>query len=103
MKDHNALRREAPGLASRMSIIYRAIDQLKPDPANPHRHSTKQIRQIANSISVFDFNVPILIVPVGVFDQFIFSDHDPRKMVRPYVAGSPGQYYRRSRPAARVS
>jgi len=61
MKDHNALRREAPGLASRMSIIYRAIDQLKPDPANPHRHSTKQIRQIANSISVFDFNVPILI------------------------------------------
>jgi len=61
MKDHNALRREAPGLAPRMSIIYRAIDQLKPDPANPHRHSTKQIRQIANSISVFDFNVPILI------------------------------------------
>ena len=44
-----------------MSIIYCAIDQLKPDPANPHRHSTKQIRQIANSISVFDFNVPILI------------------------------------------
>jgi hypothetical protein len=28
-----------------MSIVYRAIDQLKPDPANPHRHSTKQIRQ----------------------------------------------------------
>ena len=44
-----------------MSIIYRAIDQLKPDPANPHRHSAKQIRQIADSIRVFDFNVPILI------------------------------------------
>jgi DNA modification methylase len=44
-----------------MSIIYRTIDQLKPGPANPHRHSTKQIRQIANSIRVFDFNVPILI------------------------------------------
>ena len=44
-----------------MLIVYRAIDQLKPDPANPHRRSTKQIRQIANSIRVFDFNVPILI------------------------------------------
>jgi DNA modification methylase len=44
-----------------MSIVYRAIDQLTPDPANPRRHSKKQIRQIANSINAFGFNVPILI------------------------------------------
>ena len=42
-------------------IVYRPIDQLKPDPANPRRHSKKQIRQIANSIEAFGFNVPILI------------------------------------------
>jgi len=42
-------------------IVYRAIDQLTPDPANPRRHSKKQIRQIAESIRIFGFNVPILI------------------------------------------
>jgi ParB-like nuclease family protein len=31
------------------------------DPANPRRHSKKQIRQIAESIRIFGFNVPILI------------------------------------------
>jgi len=45
----------------RMSIVYRAIDQLTPDPANPRRHSKKQIRQIANSLNAFGFNVAILI------------------------------------------
>jgi DNA modification methylase len=44
-----------------MSIVYRAIDQLTPDPANPRRHSKKQIRQIANSLNAFGFNVPIPI------------------------------------------
>jgi ParB-like chromosome segregation protein Spo0J len=44
-----------------MSIVYRAIGQLKPDPANPRRHSKKQIRQIANSIKTFGFNVPVLV------------------------------------------
>ncbi len=53
-----ASRREA---ASLISIVYRAIDQLKLDPANPRLHSKKQIRQIANSIETFGFNVPILI------------------------------------------
>ena len=42
-------------------MVYRAIDQLKPDPTNARRHSKKQIRQIANSIEGFGFNVPILI------------------------------------------
>jgi hypothetical protein len=44
-----------------LAIVYRQIDQLTPDPANPRRHSCKQIRQIANSIRAFGLNVPILI------------------------------------------
>src|SRR5271163_4557932 len=47
--------------AGDLAVVYRPIDQLKPDPANPRRHSKKQIRQIANSIQAFGFNVPILI------------------------------------------
>jgi DNA modification methylase len=44
-----------------LAIIYRCVDGLKLDPANPRRHNRKQIRQIANSIKAFGFNVPILI------------------------------------------
>jgi ParB-like chromosome segregation protein Spo0J len=61
MNNLRASGREAASRAPRMSIVYRAIDQLKPDPANPRRHSKKQIRQIANSIKTFRFNVPVLV------------------------------------------
>ena len=44
-----------------LEIIFRSRAELKPDPANPRRHSKKQIKQIAKSISVFGFNVPILV------------------------------------------
>jgi hypothetical protein len=37
------------------------VEELKTDPADPRRHSKKQIRQIAASIETFGFNVPILI------------------------------------------
>src|SRR5205814_1472134 len=53
--------RETASLAPRISIVYRPIGQLKPDPANPRLHSKKQIRQIAKSIEAFGFNVPILV------------------------------------------
>jgi ParB-like nuclease domain len=46
---------------SSLEIIYRPRDRLRPDPANPRCHSKKQIRQIAESIKAFGFNVPILI------------------------------------------
>ena len=49
------------GVPYRMSVTYRRIEELKPDPANPRRHSGKQIRQIRNSVKAFGFNVPILI------------------------------------------
>ena len=44
-----------------LKIVYCRIDALKPDPANPRRHTRKQVRQIAESIKAFGFNVPILI------------------------------------------
>src|SRR5205807_7492897 len=46
---------------SRIEVVYRPIDQLRPDPKNARRHSRKQIRQVADSIQAFGFNVPILI------------------------------------------
>jgi hypothetical protein len=45
----------------KLAVIYRSIGELKPDPANPRRHSKKQIRKIARSIKALGFNVPILI------------------------------------------
>ena len=60
MKNRRALQK-ATSPSARLQIVYRRIDQLKPDPANPRRHSKKQVRQIADSIKVFEFNVPILI------------------------------------------
>jgi len=44
----------------RLPITYRRVEELKPDPANPRRHNRKQLRQIAESIRVFDFIVPVL-------------------------------------------
>src|SRR5438270_8341192 len=48
-------------LPEKLAVIYRSISELKPDPANPRLHSKKQIRQIANSIEIFGFNVPVLV------------------------------------------
>ena len=50
-----------PRRSKPLKIIYRSIEDLTPDPANPRRHSEKQIRQIAASIEEFGFVVPILI------------------------------------------
>ena len=44
-----------------LSVVYRPIDELKPDPRNPRQHSRAQICQIARSIQAFGFNVPILV------------------------------------------
>jgi len=44
-----------------MSIVYRRVADLKPEPLNPRHHSKKQIRQIAKSIDTFGFVVPVLV------------------------------------------
>jgi DNA modification methylase len=58
---HHRVQPVANGRPGPLEVVYRRIDELKPDPANPRRHSKKQIRQIGNSIRTFGFNVPILI------------------------------------------
>lgn len=50
------------GEARPLKVVYRLIDDLKPDPANPRRHSKKQIRQISDSLKTFGFNVPIRLM-----------------------------------------
>jgi DNA modification methylase len=62
---HHRAQPVAIGRPNPLEVIYRRIDELKPDPANPRRHSKQQIRQIANSIKAFGFNAPILIDPDG--------------------------------------
>lgn len=47
--------------AKPLDVILRPIELLKPDPANPRQHSKKQVRQIADSIASFGFNVPVLV------------------------------------------
>jgi DNA modification methylase len=63
VKRSSELRAEKHRLMPRfdLTIVYRQTDELKTDPANPRLHSNKQIRQIADSIRTFGFNVPILI------------------------------------------
>src|SRR5208283_3037576 len=45
----------------RVAVVYRSISELHPDPRNPRFRTPKQIRQIARSLEVFGFNVPILV------------------------------------------
>jgi len=44
-----------------LEVTYLRTTFLKPDPRNPRVHSDKQVRQIAQSIESFGFNVPLLI------------------------------------------
>jgi DNA modification methylase len=48
-------------LPSRLTIRHIPADSIRFDPANPREHSDRQVQQIAKSIRVFGFNVPILI------------------------------------------
>ena len=44
-----------------LEVTYLRTTSLNPDPRNPRVHSDKQVRQIAQSIESFGFNVPLLI------------------------------------------
>jgi DNA modification methylase len=46
---------------SKLNIVYQNIDQLHPNLHNARTHSKYQIRQIAESIRVFDWTTPVLI------------------------------------------
>jgi DNA modification methylase len=54
--------KEAQNMAPRnLAVEYRPVDSIRFDPQNPRLHSRKQVRQIANSIKSFGFNVPVLV------------------------------------------
>ncbi len=59
------VQQKCPATSLDLQIVYRRIDELKPDPANPRRHSPKQVRLIADSIKVFGFVTPVLIDHAG--------------------------------------
>jgi ParB-like chromosome segregation protein Spo0J len=42
-------------------VEYLPIGQLRLNQRNPRHHSKRQIKQLAHSIEVFGFNVPVLI------------------------------------------
>jgi ParB-like chromosome segregation protein Spo0J len=44
-----------------LEVEHLPIADLKLDPRNPRRHSDLQVRQIAESIKSFSFNVPVLV------------------------------------------
>ena len=49
-------------MASRtLAVEYLSVASLRLNPQNPRLHSDKQIRQLANSIRSFGFNVPVLV------------------------------------------
>jgi DNA modification methylase len=58
--NHDA-RRRGSGRAKPLKIIYQQVEQLKLDPGNPRVHAKRQIGQIASSIRIFGFNVPVLV------------------------------------------
>jgi hypothetical protein len=55
----------SPGLFSRLSVTYRAVRDLIPDPRNARTHSKRQIEQVKASIEAFGFTNPILADPEG--------------------------------------
>lgn len=48
-------------LINSLQIVYRAVSALKPRAVNSRRHTPRQVRQIAQSMRTFGYNVPILI------------------------------------------
>ncbi len=52
-------------VASRLTVTYRAIGDLIPDPRNARTHSKRQIEQLKASIEAFGFTNPILADPEG--------------------------------------
>ena len=49
-----------------LSVTYRAVGSLKPDPRNARTHPKRQVDQIIASIREFGFTNPILVDPDGV-------------------------------------
>ncbi len=48
-------------ICSELAVVYQEIQHLVPYPRNARTHSTRQIRQIADSIGAFGFTNPVLV------------------------------------------
>ena len=48
-----------------LTVVYRPVGSLMPDPRNARTHPKRQLEQIAASIREFGFTNPILIDPEG--------------------------------------
>jgi hypothetical protein len=46
-------------ISRKLAIEYRRVADLTPNPGNARKHDKKQVRQIAKSIEVFGFSVPV--------------------------------------------
>src|SRR6266481_6156523 len=57
------LRKAKAGRAQPLTVVWRRIEVLRPDPASPRSHSPEQVRRLSLSIAAFGFNVPILVDP----------------------------------------
>ncbi|CAN0497745.1 unnamed protein product, partial [Discosporangium mesarthrocarpum] len=57
--------RKESALENPLSVTYRRLSELVPDPRNARTHSKKQIEQIRASIEAFGFTNPILADPEG--------------------------------------
>ena len=62
---HEPIKTEATA-PNNLRTDLKPAEELKPNPANARIHSKKQIRQIANSIEAFGFNVPVLDAELNV-------------------------------------
>src|SRR6516165_5164588 len=59
-KRYDGQKRQSAAVRS-LKIVYRPIEELKPEPSNPLTHSKKQIRRIFNSIATFGLLCPVLV------------------------------------------
>jgi ParB-like chromosome segregation protein Spo0J len=57
----HSIRKRAATAGAPLAVVWRQVEALRPDPANPRSHSANQIRDLARSIGAFGFNVPILV------------------------------------------
>src|SRR5215469_12542468 len=57
----HSIRKPVTSAAPRLAVVWRRIETLRPDPDNPRLHGSRQIRQLAQRIAAFGFNVPILV------------------------------------------
>jgi hypothetical protein len=44
-----------------LRIVYRHVDELKPNPKNPRKHSRQQLRFLAKIVKKYGFLVPVII------------------------------------------